>query len=247
MDIFVLDRDPVVAAQMQCDRHVVKMVLESAQMLSTAVNLLGGDARYKTAHVNHPCSVWARETAGNFLWLYDHGMALAKEYTERYGKRHKSEEVIQDCMYQWEAGWIWSGADPHLVTPHPLCMPDEYKTDDVVQSYRAYYLGDKVRFAQWNKTRPAPQWWAQGGEDVVGRLAWIAADAVSPSPKEGWRDSLILACDDVEEEYDELREILKGIVNNAQYYKHGIWTVTWEQIEKAKKKVEAWDDNRTDH
>lgn len=75
--------------------------------------------------------------------------------------------------------------------------------------------------------------------DVVGRLAWIAADAVSPSPKGGWQDSLILACDEVEEEYDELREILRGIVNNAQYYKHGIWTVPWEQIEKAKKKVEG--------
>ena len=58
----------------------------------------------------------------------------------------------------------------------------------------------------------------------------------------GWQDSLIPACADVEEEYDELREILRGIVNNAKYYKHGVWTVTWEQIEKAKKKVEAWDE-----
>ena len=161
MNIFVLDRNPVVAAQMQCDRHVVKMVLESAQMLSTAVNLLGGEARYKTAHVNHPCSVWARQSLGNFLWLYDHGMALAEEYTHRYGKRHKSEEVIRDCMHQWEAGLPLYGLN---CTPHPLCMPDEYKTDDVVQSYREFYLGDKVRFAQWNKTRPAPQWWAQGGD-----------------------------------------------------------------------------------
>ena len=159
MNIFVLDRDPAAAAQMQCGRHVVKMVLESAQMLCTAVNALGGEARYKTAHVNHPCSVWARQTLGNFAWLYDHGMALAEEYTHRYGKRHKSEEVIRDCMHQWEAGLPLHDLN---CTPHPLCMPDEYKTDDVVQSYRAYYLGDKVRFAQWNKTRPAPQWWAGG-------------------------------------------------------------------------------------
>ena len=129
-------------------------------MLSTAVNLLGGEARYKTAHVNHPCSVWARQSLGNFLWLYDHGMALAKEYTERYGKRHKSEEVIQDCMDEVRPLPLYNLKR----TPHPLCMPDEYKTDDVVQSYRAFYLGDKVRFAQWNKTRPAPQWWAQGGD-----------------------------------------------------------------------------------
>jgi len=155
MNIFVLHRDPVVAAQMQCDRHVVKMVLESAQMLSTAVNVLGGEARYKTAHVNHPCSIWARETLGNFIWLYDHGMALAKEYTERYGKRHKSEEVIQDCMDEIRPLPLYNLKR----TPHPLCMPDEYKTTDVVESYRSFYIGDKSRFAQWNKTRPAPQWW----------------------------------------------------------------------------------------
>lgn len=162
MNIFVLHRNPRIAAQMQCDRHVVKMVLESAQMLSTAVNLLGGEGRYKSNHVNHPCSKWARETLGNFLWLYDHGMALAKEYTERYGKRHKSEEVIRDCMYQWEAGHL-TLCDLNR-TPHPLCMPDVYKTADPVQSYRTFYLQDKVRFAEWNKTRPAPQWWVQGGE-----------------------------------------------------------------------------------
>ena len=157
MNIFVLHSNPTIAAQMQCDRHVVKMVLESAQMLCTAVNLLGGEARYKTAHVNHPCSVWARETWGNFLWLYDHGLALAQEYTHRYGKVHKSEEVIRECMH----GHTAPLRDPTL-TPHPLCMPDEYKTDDVVQSYRAFYLGDKARFAQWNKTRTAPDWWAGG-------------------------------------------------------------------------------------
>lgn len=160
MNIFVLDKNPAAAAQMQCDRHVVKMVLESAQMLCTAVNALGGEARYKTAHVNHPCSIWARETSGNFFWLYDHGMALAEEYTHRYGKVHRSEEVIRDCMYQWEAGLPLYDLTR---TPHPLCMPEVYKTEDPVQSYRTFYLQDKVRFAQWNKTRSAPQWWAQGG------------------------------------------------------------------------------------
>ena len=164
MNIFVLDRNPVVAAQMQCDRHVVKMVLESAQMLSTAVNLLGGKGRYKSNHVNHPCSKWARETLGNFIWLYDHGMALAKEYTERYGKRHKSEEVIQDCMYELRQIKVPVPVYSYKRTPHPLCMPDQYKTEDPVQSYRTFYLQDKVRFAEWNKTRPAPEWWVQGGE-----------------------------------------------------------------------------------
>tara|TARA_A100001391_G_scaffold98378_1_gene65223 strand:- start:1358 stop:1840 length:483 start_codon:yes stop_codon:yes gene_type:complete len=160
MNIFVLDRHPVTAAQMQCDRHVVKMVLESAQMLCTSINMLGGQAQYKTAHVNHPCSVWARETLGNFLWLYDHGMALAKEYTHRYGRVHKSQQVIQHC--------IDSVRDLPLAdlrrTPHPLCMPDKYKTDDPVESYRKFYLGDKATFAQWNKQTPPPSWWLTGGE-----------------------------------------------------------------------------------
>ena len=159
MNIFVLHRDPVVAAQMQCDRHVVKMVMESAQMLCTAVNVLGGETPYKTAHVNHPCSVWARQSLGNFIWLYDHGMALAKEYTHRYGKVHKSQDVIQHCLKQWAQNDTVQLNDPRT-TPHPLCMPDEYKTTDVVESYRSFYIGDKSRFAQWNKTRPAPQWWA---------------------------------------------------------------------------------------
>jgi hypothetical protein len=160
MNIFVLDRNPQTAAQMQCDRHVVKMVLESAQMLSTAVNLLGGESPYKSNHINHPCSIWVRETLGNFIWLYDHGMALAKEYTHRYGKVHKSQAVIQQCMDEVRPLPLYNIKR----TPHPLCMPDQYKCDDPVQSYRAFYLGDKVRFAQWNKTRPAPQWWAKGGE-----------------------------------------------------------------------------------
>jgi len=160
MNIFVLDRSPQAAAQMQCDRHVVKMVLESAQMLCTAVNLLGGESPYKSNHINHPCSIWVRETLGNFIWLYDHGMALAKEYTHRYSKVHKSQAVIQHCMDQRAEGLPLYDL---TTTEHPLCMPDQYRGDDVVTSYRAFYLGDKSRFAQWNKARTAPDWWAQGG------------------------------------------------------------------------------------
>ena len=155
MNIFVLHPDPGIAARMQCDRHVVKMTLESAQMLSTAVNELGGQAPYKSAHVNHPCSVWVRESLGNFLWLYDHGMALAKEYTQRYGKVHKSEAVIQECMDKVRPLPLFNLSR----TPHPLCMPDEYKSDDAVEAYRRLYIADKAGFAQWNKTTEAPSWW----------------------------------------------------------------------------------------
>jgi hypothetical protein len=71
VNIFVLHKHPRQAARMQCDQHVVKMTLESAQMLSTVINELGGEGPYKSTHVNHPCSVWARQSLGNFLWLYD--------------------------------------------------------------------------------------------------------------------------------------------------------------------------------
>ena len=155
MKIFVLHPDPGIAARMQCDRHVVKMTLESAQMLSTAVNELGGQAPYKSAHVNHPCAVWVRESLGNFLWLYDHGMALAKEYTQRYGKVHKSEAVIQECMDKVRPLPLFNLSR----TPHPLCMPDEYKSDDAVEAYRRFYIAAKAGFAQWNKTTEAPSWW----------------------------------------------------------------------------------------
>ena len=157
MNIFVLHPDPGIAARMQCDRHVVKMTLESAQMLCTAINELGGQAPYKSAHVNHPCSVWARETLSNFIWLWEHGTALANEYTERYGKVHKSEAVMWECMDK-----LRPLSFVHFSrTPHPLCMPDEYKSGDAGESYRRFYIGEKAGFAQWNKTTESPSWWPQ--------------------------------------------------------------------------------------
>ena len=161
MNIFVLHPTPDIAARMQCDRHVVKMTLESAQMLSKAINELGGQAPYKSAHINHPCSVWARATLGNFVWLCEHGLALAQEYTQRYGKVHKSEAVIRDCLRTMKTNRLLGS---RRVTPHPLCMPDEYKTDCVYTSYRQFYIGEKAGFAQWNKTTEAPAWWPEGGQ-----------------------------------------------------------------------------------
>ena len=160
MNIFILDENPVRAARMQCDRHVVKMTLETAQMLSTAINELGGQSPYKTAHVNHPCSVWARQSVENFRWLYRHGMALSLEYTKRYGKIHKSEAVIRQSLDALSTVSMTPGER----TPFPLCMPDEYKCNDAVESYRRFYIGEKARFAQWNKTTQSPSWWPQGGE-----------------------------------------------------------------------------------
>jgi hypothetical protein len=163
MNIFVLSYDPVHAAQMQCDKHVVKMILESAQLLSTAHHELDSpykDQCYKPTHKNHPCAKWVRESADNYLWLYDHMIALGEEYTHRYGKIHKTirerAPVLKNVPPALEATGF---------TLFPLCMPDEYKSyddfgdADVVGSYRAYYIGDKSRFAAWNKTRNPPYWW----------------------------------------------------------------------------------------
>ena len=100
MNIFYLDRDPVIAAQMMCDKHVVKMILESAQMLSTAHRVLDGDeyadrkGLYKLAHKNHPSTIWVRSSLENYTWLYDHMVALMAEYTYRYGKHHATERLL---------------------------------------------------------------------------------------------------------------------------------------------------------
>lgn len=149
MNIFVLDRDPAVAAEQACDKHVVKMILESAQMLC-AVHP-EGEAPYRRAFYNHPCTIWVRESKSNYDWLIQHAYALCQQYTEIYGKKHKSEDIIK-----------WCDDNRPLfpdkgVTPHPTCMPDEYKVECPVQSYRNYYNGEKARFAKW-KSRPTPEW-----------------------------------------------------------------------------------------
>lgn len=146
MNIFRVDNDPIVAARMLCNRHVVKMVLETAQMLST---INGGP--YKPTHANHPCTLWAKASKCNYAWLALHGLALCDEYTARYSKRHKCEDIIEQLSA------IPESIEPLACTPQPLCMPDEYKRDSIVESYRAYYRGDKAYFATW----PAgltPEW-----------------------------------------------------------------------------------------
>lgn len=90
MNIFVTSECPVECAKFLDDRRCIKMVLETAQLLCTAINMRGlTSAPYKSTHINHPCSVWARESVGNYHWLVEHFEALCAEYTERYGKVHK--------------------------------------------------------------------------------------------------------------------------------------------------------------
>lgn len=155
MNIFVLDNDPKIAARYLCDKHVVKMALETTQLLSTALNALGSSGPYRTTHKNHPCSIWARASMRNFMWLYIHGLEICKEYTSRYNKIHKCESLLREMEDKIHPS-LFASLE---FTSHPKCMPDQYKVDDVVISYRNYYIGDKARFAKW-KTQE-PKWYSE--------------------------------------------------------------------------------------
>ena len=151
MNIFFLDYDVVKCAKYHCDKHVVKMILETAQLLCSAHHVTGGSAPYKLSHKNHPCSIWARKSLSNYLYLCELGLELSKEYTYRYGKRHKSQDVIEWCL-------INKPNIPDIGFTEPaMAMPDEYKVKSVVESYRNYYMGAKSGFAVW-KNREKPFW-----------------------------------------------------------------------------------------
>ena len=157
MNIFVLDENPTIAAQMHCDKHVVKMVLEAAQMLSTAHRVLDNnesDALYRATHANHPCSIWVRDAEKNYMWLYDHFAALCDEYTHRYGKVHLTDTKLRAILATPPKN-ICDGKQ----TPFALAMPDDVKCNSAVDSYRAYYKQYKTDIATWNKNRGAPEWW----------------------------------------------------------------------------------------
>jgi len=151
MNIFVLHSDPHIAAQMACDKHVVKMILETAQMLCTAAHTMGYTAPYTPTHKKHPCTLWASESSGNWNWLLEHGAALCREYTKRYGKVHKSQRVIEYCSR------LKPRCSLQKQTPFAQAMPPQYKNECAVTAYRAYYHGEKANFATW-KTK-TPDWW----------------------------------------------------------------------------------------
>lgn len=153
MNIFYLDSVPLVAAQSMYDRHVVKMCLETAQILSTAHRVLDNPpdsaGYYKATHVNHPSVVWARSSDNNYNWLYYHFICLLNEYTFRYGKVHKCAQMIP--ILQALPANITIG----LKTDPPCCMPDEYKiSDSAVINYRQYYKYGKSHLHKYTKRQP---------------------------------------------------------------------------------------------
>lgn len=131
MNIFATSEDPVLSARFLDNRRLVKMVSETAQLLSTAVRERGlkppHGKIYKTTHRMHPCAVWARETQGNFIWLFQHGVALSVEFRLRFGKQHKSLDVILECAKHLDL--IPLGER----TPFPNCT--DFKDDPVHLAY----------------------------------------------------------------------------------------------------------------
>ena len=148
MNIFYLHKDPRKAAEYQYNKHVVKMILESAQMLCTAHHHYGnGDnVPYKKAHYNHPSTIWVRENCENYAWLYRHMLALGEEYTKRYGKTHLSINKCALPLYRLPGGLPYTG-----FTQPPQCMPDKYKDKCSVKAYWNYYIGEKHTVANKNE------------------------------------------------------------------------------------------------
>jgi hypothetical protein len=151
MNVFVLDLNTTLAAQAHVDSHCSKLILETAQLISTALRVKGIDYGYKISHQNHPCAVWARKSSANFEWLRSLGLALGVEFNYRYGRLHKSADVILKA--------------PKLpiedlgLTPFHQAVTDECKLGDVVQSYRAYYRNDKYKAGLIRYTnRKPPEW-----------------------------------------------------------------------------------------
>ena len=149
MNIFYLDRDPVKAAQVQYNKHVVKMILESAQMLCTAHHHYdnGNNVPYKKAHYNHPSTIWCRQNKNQYRWLYNHMIALGEEYTYRYNKNHLT---IAKCKKPLDC--YPPGIPEGIFEEPPQCMPEQYKVAGCsVTAYWNYYEQEKHTVATKNE------------------------------------------------------------------------------------------------
>lgn len=195
MNIFALSRCPEESAMQMLDKHVVKMPTETCQMLHT--NLLYmqyvhlhktepklrelkkfhealGSELMKPAMLNHPSTIWARQSRDNFKWLFRHGRRLCHEYTWRYNKVHGTQVRVEDC---WQYKDLINGHKFPLqeLTPVSIAMDDQYRIpndmeisnwDHVIRSYRHYYLEGKWRFAEWRQNR-RPDWFPKNHYAVM--------------------------------------------------------------------------------
>ena len=147
MNIFYLDKCPDKSARLQYNKHLVKMILESAQMLCTAHHIYGNDWQkenvpYKEAHLNHPSTMWTRLCRANYMWLYNHMIALGDEYTKRYGKTHLTITKCKDFLAKPPQNL--PGGE---FTQPPQAMPDIFKRDCAIHAYWLYYVYDKKHIA----------------------------------------------------------------------------------------------------
>ena len=166
MNIFYFDDCPVESAYAQPDKMLVKMPLETAQMLCTAHRELDGDeyadavGLYKRAYWNHPCTIWARESSGNYMWLHRHFLALGREYTYRYGKIHSCEKTILHAEKIFPFQYLGSVADK--TWEFARAMPDQWKYDDTIDTPTAYklYIASKpwVKDNYLRKPERKPDW-----------------------------------------------------------------------------------------
>lgn len=170
MNIFYLDTNIVRCAEYHADKHVCKMIVEYAQLLSTAHYVLDGiQVGYKPTHKNHPCAVWARQSNNNYTWLVALLGALLLEYAERYGKVHKTNELV--LVLDQPPRNIPTGP----LTPPPQCVPDDCKGPDTVLAYRKYYNTHKASMAKW-KLGNVPHWF----KPVAGDGPIIAGAGANP-------------------------------------------------------------------
>jgi len=167
MNIFYLDKDPWVAAKLQCDRHVVKMILETAQLLSTAhIEIDGNQVAYKATHKNHPSAVWVRSHPKHYRWAHQHMMELGREYARRFKKVHKTITEHGKALETLPVGLdpLFNNILIQKIGPHtdpPQCMPDECKRNDAVLAYQIYY---KYKADDWAARGIPMKWYGKEGK-----------------------------------------------------------------------------------
>ena len=176
MNIFFLDKNPEKCAEYYCDRHIVKIILEIAQLLCTTRHILGDQTKitYKKTHQNHPISIWVRSNPNHYQWTLALGYALGHEYTYRYGKHHKSIDIITECFAAFfnknipnffpvatsDLSYDDYSKVYNLCSSPALAMPNEFKINsDAIRSYRNYYALDKFFNIDFRyKKREIPKW-----------------------------------------------------------------------------------------
>ena len=176
MNIFALDESPYLAATYHCDRHVVKMILETAQLLSTAHHVIDGDESplkdflYKPTHMNHPSAIWVRETSDNYFWTVDLFKCLHYEWQKRWNHSHDHKSYIRMMHHDGDMRTLQRAPRGIAIGPRTafsMCMPEKYKNPaDPVQSYRDYYVGEKARLLKF--TKRGPPFWLRDVEDRLG-------------------------------------------------------------------------------